>query len=111
MGNQVRVMCMLRVGTPSVIVLDIGGVVQTAPYMGPPDADITLQGDVSLAGTLLRAMLDWAKAEHGLAFTPVVGIIHAPQPPATLAAVEALALTLDDFALAGLAYQRVTAAQ
>ena len=50
------------------------------------------------------AILDWAKAEHGLAFTPVAGIIHQPQPPATLAAVEALALTLDDFTLAGVAF-------
>jgi chaperone required for assembly of F1-ATPase len=50
------------------------------------------------------AILDWAKAEHGLVFTPVAGIIHQPQPPATLAAVEALALTLDDFALAGVAF-------
>ncbi|PZR32111.1 ATP12 family chaperone protein [Caulobacter segnis] len=50
------------------------------------------------------AILDWAKAEHGLAFTPVAGIIHQPQPPATLAAVEALALTLDDFTLTGAAF-------
>jgi chaperone required for assembly of F1-ATPase len=50
------------------------------------------------------AILDWAKAEHGLTFMPVAGIIHQPQPPATLASVEALALTLDDFALAGLAF-------
>lgn len=50
------------------------------------------------------AILDWAKAEHGLAFTPVAGIIHQPQPPATLATVEALALTLDDFSLAGVAF-------
>jgi chaperone required for assembly of F1-ATPase len=50
------------------------------------------------------AVLDWAKAEHGLVFTPVAGIIHQPQPPATLAAVEALALTLDDFSLAGVAF-------
>jgi chaperone required for assembly of F1-ATPase len=50
------------------------------------------------------AILDWAKAEHGLVFTPVAGIIHQPQPPATLAAVEALALTLDDFSLAGVAF-------
>lgn len=50
------------------------------------------------------AMLDWAKAEHGLALAPVTGIIHAPQSPTALAAVEALALTLDDFALAGVAY-------
>lgn len=50
------------------------------------------------------AMLDWIKAEHGLAFAPVAGIIHQPQPPATLAAVEALALTLDDFTLTGAAF-------
>ncbi|MCY1647943.1 ATP12 family chaperone protein [Caulobacter sp. SL161] len=50
------------------------------------------------------AVLDWARAEHGLVFTPVAGIIHAPQPPETLASVEALALTLDDFALAGVAF-------
>ena len=50
------------------------------------------------------AMLGWARAEHGLVFTPTAGIIHAPQPPATLAAVEALALTLDDFTLAGVAF-------
>lgn len=47
------------------------------------------------------AVLDWAKAEHGLAFNPVAGIIHQPQPSATLASVEALALTLDDFTLTG----------
>jgi len=50
------------------------------------------------------AILDWAKAEFGFVFTPVAGIIHQPQPPATLAAVEALALTLDDFSLAGVAF-------
>ena len=50
------------------------------------------------------AILDWAHAEHGLVFTPVVGIIHQPQPSATLAAVEALALTLDDFTLTGAAF-------
>lgn len=50
------------------------------------------------------AVLDWIKAEHGLAFKPVSGIIHTPQPPDTLASVEGLALTLDDFALAGVAF-------
>jgi len=50
------------------------------------------------------AILDWARAEHGLTFTPVAGIIHTPQPQATLAGVEALALTLDDFSLAGVAF-------
>ncbi|MBO9710259.1 MAG: ATPase [Caulobacter sp.] len=49
-------------------------------------------------------MLDWAKAELGLALQPVSGIIHSPQPPSALASVEALALTMDDFALAGVAY-------
>jgi chaperone required for assembly of F1-ATPase len=50
------------------------------------------------------AMLDWAKAEHDLVFTAVAGIIHQPQPAATLATVEALALTLDDFTLTGTAF-------
>lgn len=50
------------------------------------------------------AILDWAQAEHGLVFIPVGGIIHQPQPAATLATVEALALTLDDFSLAGVAF-------
>jgi chaperone required for assembly of F1-ATPase len=50
------------------------------------------------------AILDWARAEFGLVFTPVAGIIHQPQPSATLAAVEALALTMDDFTLAGVAF-------
>lgn len=49
-------------------------------------------------------MLDWAKGEHGLAFTPIAGIIHQPQPDATLATVESLALALDDFTLTGLAF-------
>lgn len=48
--------------------------------------------------------LDWAGQTLGVTFTPVAGIIHSPQPPQTLAAVEALALSLDDFSLAGVAY-------
>jgi chaperone required for assembly of F1-ATPase len=51
-----------------------------------------------------QPLLDWAGADLGVAFRPVAGIIHSPQPPETLAAVEALALSLDDFALAGVAY-------
>jgi chaperone required for assembly of F1-ATPase len=50
------------------------------------------------------AMLDWAKAELDLHLQPVSGIIHAAQSPAALASVEALALTMDDFTLAGVAY-------
>lgn len=49
-------------------------------------------------------MLDWARAELDLHLQPAAGVIHAPQPPAALASVEALALTLDDFTLAGVAY-------
>ncbi len=50
------------------------------------------------------ALLDWAAEELGLTFVRVHGIIHAPQPPQTLAAVEALAAALDDYALTGLAF-------
>jgi chaperone required for assembly of F1-ATPase len=51
-----------------------------------------------------QPLLDWAGRELEVTFTPVAGIIHAPQPPETLAEVEALALSLDDFSLAGVAY-------
>lgn len=51
-----------------------------------------------------RPLLDWAGSTLGVTFQPVTGVIHAPQPPQTLAAIEALALSLDDFSLAGLAY-------
>ena len=46
---------------------------------------------------------DRAAREPGLRLDPVAGIIHQPQPPETLARMTALALALDDFALAGLA--------
>ncbi|MBU4432834.1 MAG: ATPase [Alphaproteobacteria bacterium] len=51
-----------------------------------------------------QPVLDWAGSMLGAPFTPVTGIIHTPQPAETLARVEALALALDDFSLAGLAY-------
>jgi chaperone required for assembly of F1-ATPase len=47
---------------------------------------------------------DWARDDLGLDLRPVAGIIHTPQPPETLAAVERQALAVDDFTLAGLAY-------
>lgn len=50
------------------------------------------------------ALLDWARAELDVHLTPASGVIHTAQPPAALASVEALALTLDDFSLAGVAY-------
>lgn len=46
---------------------------------------------------------DWSAQALGLALHPVEGIIHQPQPPGTLERAKALALELDDFALAGLA--------
>ena len=49
-------------------------------------------------------LLDWASSELGLDLTPAAGIVHRPQPPQTLEAVEALALRLDDHALTGLAH-------
>lgn len=50
------------------------------------------------------AMLDWARAELDVHLTPASGVIHTAQSPAALASVEGLALTLDDFSLAGVAY-------
>lgn len=51
-----------------------------------------------------QPVLDWAGQTLGVSFAPVTGIIHTPQPSQTLTAVEALALSLDDFSLAGVAY-------
>lgn len=45
-----------------------------------------------------------AKTDEGLAFERCVGIVHRPQPPETLARVRQIALGLDDFGLAGLAF-------
>jgi len=42
------------------------------------------------------------EAAHGLTFTRVSGVLHRPQPPATLAALRARLLALDPFRLAGL---------
>lgn len=46
---------------------------------------------------------DWAAAELGVLLEPAQGIVHRAQHPAAIARVKALALTLDDFALTGLA--------
>ena len=47
MGQQQRVMCMLQIGSPPQVVLDIGGVPSAIPYTGPADTDITLSGKPS----------------------------------------------------------------
>jgi chaperone required for assembly of F1-ATPase len=49
-------------------------------------------------------LLDWAEAELGLRFERAAGVVHRPQPPETLARVEALAAELDDWGLTGLSY-------
>jgi chaperone required for assembly of F1-ATPase len=49
-------------------------------------------------------LLDRAEAEARLSFVRASGIIHQAQPQATLEAVRAIALSLDDFGLAGLAF-------
>lgn len=49
-------------------------------------------------------LLDRAEAEARLSFVRASGIIHQDQPQATLDEVRAIALSLDDFGLAGLAF-------
>lgn len=49
-------------------------------------------------------VLDRAERELALAFVRAAGIIHQAQPEETLGAVRSLALALDDFRLAGLAF-------
>jgi len=49
-------------------------------------------------------LLDRAEAEARLSFVRASGIIHQEQPQETLAEVRRIALALDDFALAGLAF-------
>jgi chaperone required for assembly of F1-ATPase len=49
-------------------------------------------------------VLDWARDALGLEMTRAHGIAHRPQPPRTLARVEALALELEPFALTGLVF-------
>jgi chaperone required for assembly of F1-ATPase len=49
-------------------------------------------------------LLARADAEEGLEFELCTGIVHEEQPAETLARVREIALSLDDFALAGLAF-------
>ena len=49
-------------------------------------------------------VLQWIEAEAKLAFIRAAGIVHQPQPQPTLDRVRAMALELDDFGLAGLAF-------
>ncbi len=49
-------------------------------------------------------LTDWARQALGLKFRLTAGIIHQPQPEATLRRCESLAGELDDFSLTGLAF-------
>jgi chaperone required for assembly of F1-ATPase len=49
-------------------------------------------------------VLDWAERDLGVRLERAIGIVHRAQPTETLDLVKALALRLDDFALAGLAH-------
>jgi chaperone required for assembly of F1-ATPase len=46
-------------------------------------------------------LLERFEAAHAVTFTRVSGVLHRPQPPATLAVLPARLLTLDPFVLAG----------
>ena len=47
-------------------------------------------------------LLDWARATYDVDFVVTTGIIHRPQPPATLARLAAAVAALDPFELAAL---------
>ena len=49
-------------------------------------------------------LLNWAADTLGVRLIRAEGVVHRPQPPASLERVRALALAMDDFALTGLAY-------
>ena len=60
--------------------------------------DILTQREAAHWGPLL----DWAEAELGLELVRVSGLMHLPQPEATLERARTLALELSDFELTGL---------
>ena len=80
---------------------------QIVQYAG---ADLVCYYAESPAALRARQMAAWepvlarAEAELSLRFERCTGILHRDQPPETLTKVRELALALDDFALAGLAF-------
>lgn len=80
---------------------------QMAQYAGADLVCYFAEGPVALVERQTAAwepVLERAAAEEGLVFVRAEGIVHRDQPPETLARVRALALELDDFALAGFAF-------
>ncbi len=68
-------------------------------YFAEDPAALVARQEASWGPVLARA-----HAEEGLRFERCVGIIHRDQPGETLARVREIALALDDFNLAGLAF-------
>ena len=80
---------------------------QVAEYAG---SDLVCYFAEGPAALIARQEAQWgpllarAEAEEGLVFVRAAGIVHAAQPAATLARVREIALSLDDFQLAGFAF-------
>jgi chaperone required for assembly of F1-ATPase len=67
----------------------------TLCYRADPDEPLHARQQAEWEPLLARF-----EAVHAISFTRVSGVLHRPQPPATLAALEARLLRLDPFALA-----------
>lgn len=57
---------------------------------------------IARQATVWDAMLDWARHRYDIAFVVTAGIVHAPQPPETVARLAAAVTVRDAFALAAL---------
>ncbi|HYG27850.1 MAG TPA: ATP12 family protein [Caulobacteraceae bacterium] len=80
---------------------------EVARYAGSDALCYVAEEPLELVERQARAwqpLLGWARAELGVELHAVEGVIHRPQPPRSLARIEALAGELDDFTLAALAY-------
>lgn len=80
---------------------------QIADYAG---SDLLCYFAEAPAALLERQIAAWepllvrTESEEGLRFERCAGIVHREQPTVTLSKVKGIALSLDDFALAGLAF-------
>lgn len=80
---------------------------QVAQYAGSDLLCYFADGPAALSARQEQAwgpVLAQAEAAEGLRFERCAGIVHKAQPPETLARVREIALSLDDFRLAGLAF-------
>jgi len=80
----------------------------TARVAGFAESDLLCYFAAGPAGLVERQerrwgpVIDWAETALCAAFHRTQGVIHQPQPPATIARIEELAAAEPDFALAGL---------